>query len=359
MRWDEAAARWIVKTNRGDAIKARFVVLASGPLHRPKLPGIPGIESFKGHTFHTSRWDYAYTGGDSNGNLTRPEGQARRHHRHRRHRHAVRAASGRGREASLCLPAHAVLDRRAQQPPDRSRSGRSRLTPGWQKQRMDNFNILLSGGYQDEDLVSDGWTDIIRNLILGQGAKKFAAAGADDDAEAAGRARRLREDGTGPRPRRRDREGQGDRRGAEALVPPVLQAAVLPRRISRHLQPAERHAGRHEGRGRRAHHRRRRRRERHRISGRLPDLRDRLRGRHRLHAPRGLRTLRPRRPDAVRQMGEGRAHVPRLPRRRLPELLRHLERAVGLHRELPAHAGRTGEARRLRREALHATRKSA
>ena len=70
MRWDEAAARWVVKTNRGDAIKARFVCLASGPLHRPKLPGIPGVESFKGHSFHTSRWDYAYTGGDSNGNLT-------------------------------------------------------------------------------------------------------------------------------------------------------------------------------------------------------------------------------------------------------------------------------------------------
>ena len=43
--------------------------MASGPLHRPKLPGIPGIETFKGHTFHTSRWDYDYTGGDSDGNL--------------------------------------------------------------------------------------------------------------------------------------------------------------------------------------------------------------------------------------------------------------------------------------------------
>jgi hypothetical protein len=52
-------------TNRGDAIKARFVVMANGPLNRPKLPGIPGIETFKGHTFHTSRWDYDYTGGDS------------------------------------------------------------------------------------------------------------------------------------------------------------------------------------------------------------------------------------------------------------------------------------------------------
>ena len=58
LRWDEDAARWIVKTNRGDAMRARFVVMANGPLHRPKLPGIPGVESFKRHSFHTSRWDY-------------------------------------------------------------------------------------------------------------------------------------------------------------------------------------------------------------------------------------------------------------------------------------------------------------
>ncbi len=43
--------------------------MSNGPLNRPKLPGIPGIDSFKGHTFHTSRWDYGYTGGDTNGNL--------------------------------------------------------------------------------------------------------------------------------------------------------------------------------------------------------------------------------------------------------------------------------------------------
>ena len=67
--WDEAAARWIVSTNRGDRIKARFVFVGNGPLNYPKLPAIPGIEDFKGHSFHTSRWDYAYTGGDGKGNL--------------------------------------------------------------------------------------------------------------------------------------------------------------------------------------------------------------------------------------------------------------------------------------------------
>jgi len=58
MHWDEWAKRWRVETNRGDAMKARFVIMSNGPLHRPKLPGIPGIRDFGGHTFHTSRWDY-------------------------------------------------------------------------------------------------------------------------------------------------------------------------------------------------------------------------------------------------------------------------------------------------------------
>ena len=60
-----------VSTNRDDAIKARFVVHGDGTANRPKLPGIPGIDDFEGHTFHTSRWDYDYTGGDHNGGLTK------------------------------------------------------------------------------------------------------------------------------------------------------------------------------------------------------------------------------------------------------------------------------------------------
>ena len=69
LRWNDAESRWTIHTDRDDIINARFVIMSSGPLNRPKLPGIPGIESFKGHTFHTSRWDYEYTGGDSTGNL--------------------------------------------------------------------------------------------------------------------------------------------------------------------------------------------------------------------------------------------------------------------------------------------------
>jgi len=41
--WDDDARRWIIRTNRGDAMRARFVAMGTGPLHRPKLPGIDGI----------------------------------------------------------------------------------------------------------------------------------------------------------------------------------------------------------------------------------------------------------------------------------------------------------------------------
>ncbi|MEV5312368.1 hypothetical protein [Streptomyces sp. NPDC052610] len=50
-------------------MRARYVIVSTGTLSQAKLPGIPGIESFRGHTFHTSRWDYGYTGGSAEGGL--------------------------------------------------------------------------------------------------------------------------------------------------------------------------------------------------------------------------------------------------------------------------------------------------
>ena len=140
LRWDEDEARWIVTTNRGDRMKAHYLCLATGPLNRPKLPGIPGIEDFEGHSFHASRWDYEYTGGDSEGNPHRPAGQARRHHRHRRDLGAVRPARRRVGRAPLRVPAHAVVDRREEQPAHGPGVGEGELKPGWHQHRMDNFN---------------------------------------------------------------------------------------------------------------------------------------------------------------------------------------------------------------------------
>ena len=70
LEWDEDAASWQVDTDHGDRLCAQFVVIANGPLSEPKAPSIPGVHNFAGHTFHTSRWDYAYTGGNSAGDLT-------------------------------------------------------------------------------------------------------------------------------------------------------------------------------------------------------------------------------------------------------------------------------------------------
>jgi cyclohexanone monooxygenase len=56
--WDEESGRWTVHTDRGDAMKARYVVLANGILTTPKLARIDGMETFKGESFHTSRWNY-------------------------------------------------------------------------------------------------------------------------------------------------------------------------------------------------------------------------------------------------------------------------------------------------------------
>jgi cation diffusion facilitator CzcD-associated flavoprotein CzcO len=172
LRWDDQASRWIISTDRGDRMTARFVVMANGPLSRPKLPGIPGINEFKGHTFHTSRWDYDYTGGDSTGHLTGLQDKRV-------------GIIGTGATAIQCIP---HLGEWAQQLYVFQRTPSSvdvrnnretgpewegLLPPGWQQRRMDNFNILVSGGHQDEDLVADGWTDIFRKLT-GPAAKEAA-----------------------------------------------------------------------------------------------------------------------------------------------------------------------------------------
>jgi len=163
LRWDADAARWILSTNRGDRMRARFVCLANGPLSKPKLPGIPGIEAFEGHSFHTSRWDYAYTGGDTNGGLTKLSDKRV-------------GLIGTGATAVQCVPhvgeaaghlyvfqrTPSSIDVRGNCPTDADWV--KSLTPGWQQLRIDNFSTLVSGGYAEEDLVSDGWTDIIRNL---------------------------------------------------------------------------------------------------------------------------------------------------------------------------------------------------
>ncbi len=163
LRWDDDERRWLVSTDRGDMIRARFVSLASGPLNRPKLPGIPGIRDFKGHTFHTSRWDYDYTGGTAEGGLDKLADKRI-------------AVIGTGATAVQCVPHLAAgaehlyvcqrtpssIDVRDNRPTDSEWA--AELKPGWQRERMDNFNALVSGQPQETDLVDDGWTSLIGKM---------------------------------------------------------------------------------------------------------------------------------------------------------------------------------------------------
>lgn len=174
MHWQEERARWRVTTDLGDVIEARFVVLAGGPLHRPKLPGIPGIERFRGHSFHTSRWDYGYTGGDASGGLTGLEDKRV-------------AIIGTGATAVQCIPhlgewaqelyvfqrTPSPVEVRNDRPTDPQWA--ASLHSGWQRERMDNFTSVISGGHFEVDLVQDGWTDLIGGILLA--ARRRAEAG--------------------------------------------------------------------------------------------------------------------------------------------------------------------------------------
>jgi cation diffusion facilitator CzcD-associated flavoprotein CzcO len=155
-----------VRTNRGDDFTARFVSMGIGPLHVPKLPGIPGIDGFEGHAFHTSRWDYAYTGGDPSGAPMTGLADKRV------------AIIGTGATAIQCIPYLArdagalyvfqrtpsSVDVRGNHPID-PEWFESIDTPGWQQRWLENFTMNQGGGIAAEDLVMDGWTDLARRIL--------------------------------------------------------------------------------------------------------------------------------------------------------------------------------------------------
>ena len=165
MEWDGSARRWLIRTNRDDEIRARFVVMAQGPFNRPKLPGIPGITDFQGHTFHSARWDYAYTGGDMSGGLDKLDDK----------RVAVIGTGASGVQIVPHLARDAQhlyvfqrtpssIDERGDVPTDPEWV--ETLRPGWQKERQRNFHTAAfeAFGPGQPDLVCDGWTEISRNL---------------------------------------------------------------------------------------------------------------------------------------------------------------------------------------------------
>jgi cyclohexanone monooxygenase len=165
IRWDEPAARWMVSTDRGDLLRARFVILANGPLSMPRLPAVPGISSMTCHSFHTSRWDYQYTGGGADSPLDELADK-------------TVGVVGTGATAIQCIPPLAASARRlyvfqrtpstvavrANAPVDRDEV--LAWPPGWQWRRIENFTAVLNGLPVEEDLVRDGWTDLYGDVLF-------------------------------------------------------------------------------------------------------------------------------------------------------------------------------------------------
>jgi cation diffusion facilitator CzcD-associated flavoprotein CzcO len=162
--WDESAARWIVTTDRGDEIRARYLIMAVGILNLMKLPMIPGMERFAGESFHSARWDYEYTGGSPDGNLTNLADK-------------VVGVIGAGASAIQCVPSLAesakhlyVFQRTPSAVGVRGNAPTAEdfaenLSPGWQKERMENFTAVMGGRSVVRDLVDDGWTHHMAKVV--------------------------------------------------------------------------------------------------------------------------------------------------------------------------------------------------
>ena len=263
-RGTTAASRWIVRTNRGDEFTRPVRrAWAPGPLHVPKLPGHPRHRDVRGHSFHTSRWDYDYTGGDPTG---APMDEAGRQARRRSSAPARPPCSAsrtwrrRAGELYVFQRTPSSVDVRDNHPTDPEWFADDR-EPGWQQRWLENFTANQTGGFADEDLVH-GRLD--RHLARASATGSSAAAAGDEltpENDDWRRSRtptsrrwteiRARVDAIVADPRHR--------REPEGLVPPAVQAAVLPRRVPAGVQRAERAPRRHRRQGRRAHHRDRRR----------------------------------------------------------------------------------------------------
>merc|ERR1719247_1024743 len=146
MKWSDQTERWTIGTDRNDAIRAKFVIVNFGVFSQPKLPAVPGVSDFEGHMWHTSRWDYAYTGGSSAGGLTKLADK----------RVGIVGTGATAVQAIPHLGAHAghlyVFQRT---PSTINVRNNHHTTPefasnfmskkGWQKERMENFRRIQEG----------------------------------------------------------------------------------------------------------------------------------------------------------------------------------------------------------------------
>ncbi|MCX4815227.1 NAD(P)/FAD-dependent oxidoreductase [Streptomyces sp. NBC_01239] len=168
LEWNEGTARWKVSTDRGDAFQARFVVVAHGSFTSLKLPAIEGIDSFRGTLFHTSRWDYDYTGGSASTPLTKLADK----------KVGVIGTGATAVQITAPLAASAQRLLVFQRTPSTVAPRNNRetdpqwartLEPGWQQRRRDNFTAVTNGEPITEDLVGDGWTVFYHAMLSGDG----------------------------------------------------------------------------------------------------------------------------------------------------------------------------------------------
>ena len=175
LTWDESIRRWHITSDRGDDLRARFIVMALGPINTPKVPRIKGIEEFRGKMFHTARWDYAYTGGSQerpvldllNDKRVAIIGTGAS---------AIQAVPFLGRYAKqlyVLQRTASTVDERHNTPTDAAWV--AALKPGWQRERQMNFHRAAIDGLTpgEHDKICDIWTEINRNLSAEFGATSW------------------------------------------------------------------------------------------------------------------------------------------------------------------------------------------
>jgi cyclohexanone monooxygenase len=172
--WQKNFASWLVTTDRGDEIRARFLIGAIGFLSNPKLPPLPGLDSFKGRSFHTSRWDYSYTGGDAEGRLEKLADK-------------VVGVVGTGSSGIQVIPhlgrwaKHLYVFQRTPAAIGVRNNSKTdpdwlaNLEPGWQQQRMENFTAMTMGEGADTDMVADGFSKVFQGALYKPRAEAVAA----------------------------------------------------------------------------------------------------------------------------------------------------------------------------------------
>lgn len=183
--WDVEASQWVVTTNRGDTIRARFLIRSNGAFGAPAFPSIRGMDTFTGTAFHSSRWDYGYTGGSPENPVLDKLADKKV------------AVIGSGASAVQIIPAlvgqakHVYAVQRTPGPAvgdrDTTPTDRTWFTsqpPGWQRERILAYDLNTSGFLQPDDEVQDNFTIHARRMLTADNPQ-------DEDAAIMGEIREL------------------------------------------------------------------------------------------------------------------------------------------------------------------------